>query len=814
MYDAMLAETVTITGHGGDEIEAYSARSLRAGPVGGVVVIHHLPGYDRQTAEFTRALAAGGYDAVMPNLYHREAPGASPDDAMAAARAQGAIPIPDERIVGEVAGAAAYLRGLSNSNGKIGVIGHCSGGRQAFLAAVSLPIDAAVDCYGGYVVGTPPGGHPLHGMPPLVERAGDLHCPLLGLFGRDDAAPSPAQVDELEQALQAHGKTYEFHSYEGAGHAFLQVDRPNYRPEAAVDAWGKIRAFFGRYLLSSRARGVVNVHLPDGEGLDQRQREGTVRLVQGDRRERVLRPPGACAGRAHAQHRLPRPGRRPLGARRGRTHRRIGAGPGQGDQRHPGLCSARPDHLERPAAACPAGPDLAVPATRPENVGASCEYLCEGGSALEMEAAGMRFVVERDALAEAVAWVARSLPSRPVLPILSGLLLAAESGGLTLSCFDYEVSARIRIDADVAEPGTVLVPGRLLAEITRSLPGHPIEVDDADDVTLTCGAASFSLVTLPLGEYPRLPELPRLAGTVDGAALATAISQVTPAASRDDTLPVITGVNVEIAGDTLTLVATDRYRLAIRELAWEPARPEVSSTLLVPAKTLADAARMMAPGVPVRILTRGAEETGSARSSRAGAGGPLRAADAMIGFESGGRRLTTRLIGGEYIKYSSKFPADFGSRGDMPAGPLAEAVRRVALVAERGSSVRLSFEPGKVTIEAGTKGQARARETVAADFTGEESAIAFSPHYLLDGLTAALVAAAGTSAAAVPEADDTSDQAKGKRDGAAPKDEGCVRLEFTSPTKPALITASPRPGEESVPDYRYLVVPLRALADA
>jgi len=376
MYDAMLAETITVTGHGGDEIEAYSARTMQAGPVGGVVVIHHLPGYDRQTAEFTRALASGGYNAVMPNLYHREAPGASPDDAMAAARAQGAIPIPDERIVGEVAGAAAYLRGLSNANGKIGVIGHCSGGRQAFLAAVSLPIDAAVDCYGGYVVGTPPEGHPLHGMPPLVERAGELHCPLLGLFGRDDAAPSPAQVDELEQALQAHGKTYEFHSYEGAGHAFLQVDRPNYRPEAAVDAWGKIWAFFGRYLLSSRARGVVNVHVPDGEGLDQRQREGTVRLVQGDRRERVFRPPGARAGRAHPQHRLPRPGRRSLGARRGRTHRRIGAGPGQGDQRHPGLRSARPDHLSGPPP---------VPRRQPlqtRNVGASCEYLCEGGSAL------------------------------------------------------------------------------------------------------------------------------------------------------------------------------------------------------------------------------------------------------------------------------------------------------------------------------------------------------------------------------------------------------------------------------------------------
>ena len=171
----------------------------------------------------------------MPNLYYREAPEADPDDAVAAARAAGAIPIPDERIVGDVAGAAAYLRGLSNSNGKVAVIGHCSGGRQAFLAAVSLPLDAAVDCYGGFVVGTPPEGHPLHGIPPLVDRAGDLSCPLLGLFGADDQYPSPEHVAELEQALKAHGKIYEFHSYEGAGHAFMQVDRPSYRPEAAVD---------------------------------------------------------------------------------------------------------------------------------------------------------------------------------------------------------------------------------------------------------------------------------------------------------------------------------------------------------------------------------------------------------------------------------------------------------------------------------------------------------------------------------------------------------------------------------------------------
>jgi DNA polymerase-3 subunit beta len=435
-----------------------------------------------------------------------------------------------------------------------------------------------------------------------------------------------------------------------------------------------------------------------------------------------------------------------------------------------------------------------------------------------MEAARMRFVVERDALAEAVAWIARSLPSRPVLPVLSGLLLQAAPGSLTLSCFDYEVSGRIGIDADVAEPGTALVPGRLLAEITRSLPSHPVEIDDADDVTLTCGPASFSLVTLPIGDYPRLPELPQLAGTVDGGVLATAIGQVAPAASRDDTLPVITGVNVEIEGDTITLVATDRYRLAIRELGWNPAGRTGRSTLLVPAKTLADAARMMAPGVPVRILTRGTDAAGT------GTGGEARG-DAMIGFESAGRRLTTRLIAGDYIKYSSKFPADFGSCGDMPAAPLAEAVRRVALVAERGSSVRLSFEPGKVIIEAGTKGQARARETVTADFSGEEPAIAFSPQYLLDGLAAALAAATGSAAAdsAAPEKTNSekansekasSEKASSEQDNAPAPAEGRIRLQFTSPTKPALITGSPRADGPAVPDYRYLVVPLRALASA
>ncbi len=417
----------------------------------------------------------------------------------------------------------------------------------------------------------------------------------------------------------------------------------------------------------------------------------------------------------------------------------------------------------------------------------------------------MQFIVERDALAEAVAWVARSLPSRPVLPILSGLLLEASSDGLTLSCFDYEVSARIQVDAEVTEAGIALVPGRLLAEITRSLPSLPVEVDhEKDDVTVTCGPASFTLVTLPVKEYPRLPELPRLAGSVDGGVLATAIGQVAPAASRDDTLPVITGVNLEIDDDTIRLVATDRYRLAIREFGWNPAQPESRGTLLVPAKTLSDAARMMTPGVPVRVMMRGEPGAGTG----ANPGNSLRAADAMIGFESAGRRLTTRLIAGEYIKYMSRFPDDFGSRGDMPAVPLAEAVKRVALVAERGSSVRLSFGHGRVTIEAGTEGQARARETVAADFSGEETAIAFSPHYLMDGLGAALIAATGAS----PAADKPQNTEKAQNSEDTGPDEARIRLQFTSPTKPALITGSAGPGDESAPDYRYLVVPLRALA--
>jgi DNA polymerase-3 subunit beta len=437
------------------------------------------------------------------------------------------------------------------------------------------------------------------------------------------------------------------------------------------------------------------------------------------------------------------------------------------------------------------------------------------------EGSDMKIRVDRDVLAEALAWVARALPTRPVVPVLSGLRLDA-GAGLTLSCFDYEVSATAQIEAEIGEPGTVIVPGRLLAEITRSLPALAVEITtDADVVNLACGSAEFSLVALPAEEYPELPAPPPLAGTVDGGVLGAAISQVVAAASRDDTLPMLTGVCLDIDGATLTLAATDRYRLAVREMAWEPVQPGLRAVALVPARTLADAARAMTPGSPVSVAF--------------GPGAPGKPADeprpaeGMIGFGIGGRRLTTRLIGGEFIRYRSRFPTEFGCRADVPAAPFTEAVRRVSLVADRASPVRLTFGPGRVQIEAQTEGRARAVETVPADFRGEEPVIAFNPHYLLDGLAAAAVpgqarphaaddAAAGASGGS-GDPDGTGPAGPGPG-GPGPADPGLLRIEFTSPAKPALITRVPAHGQgdpdpdQDQPEFRYLVVPLRATAHA
>jgi len=449
----------------------------------------------------------------------------------------------------------------------------------------------------------------------------------------------------------------------------------------------------------------------------------------------------------------------------------------------------------------------------------------------------MKFEVEHDVLADAVAWVARALPSRPVVPVLSGLRLDAGEG-LTLSCFDYELAATTRLPADVAEPGSALVPGRLLAEITRSLPGQPAEFrSDGDEVTLTCGSAEFALVSLPTAEYPELPPAPPLAGTVDGGDLAAALAQVLPATSRDDTLPMLTGVCLDIRGDVVTLAATDRYRLAVRDLRWAPAVPGVRAIALVPGRTMADAARIMVPGVPVSLSFAVPQEAGGAGSGTAGRG--PRPVEGMISFESGGRRLTGRLIAGEFIRYESRFPAEYGCRAEMPAAALIEAVRRVSLVADRATPVRLTFGSGTVALEAQTEGRARAMERITASFRGDEPAIAFNPHYLLDGLTAA-AGAAGPSRHPAPHAGGAGEDgtAGGTGEGGTapdgPAGSATIRLDFTSPARPALITLAGDDGDGADgsegtsaaeadaagagdagaagrprPAFRYLVVPLR-----
>jgi DNA polymerase III subunit beta len=406
----------------------------------------------------------------------------------------------------------------------------------------------------------------------------------------------------------------------------------------------------------------------------------------------------------------------------------------------------------------------------------------------------MKFRVGRDVLGEAVAFVSRALPSRPVVPLLSGLLLQASDDQLTLSCFDYEVSARISVDAEVLEPGTALVPGRLLAEITRSLPARPAEFsDEGDVVNLTCGRAEFGLVCLPVEDYPELPESPEPVGIIDGGLLAGAIGQVATSASRDDTLPMLTAICLDIDGEALTLAATDRYRLAAREVPFKPVGAGTSASVLVPARVMVEAARTLPAAVPVTIAF---------------------GTEGLISFETGDRRITARLIGGEFIKYRSRFGGEFGCRAEIPAGPVMEAVRRAALVAERASPVTLSFGPHQVVIEAHTEGRARAAETVPAEFSGDQPVISFNPQYLLDGLAAAAAAGAGAAG------EGAGGLGEGGEDGES-GEIGRIRLEFNTPAKPALITWAGVPGSAAeeghgggtgpggIPAFRYLLVPQR-----
>jgi DNA polymerase-3 subunit beta len=345
--------------------------------------------------------------------------------------------------------------------------------------------------------------------------------------------------------------------------------------------------------------------------------------------------------------------------------------------------------------------------------------------------------------------------------VLAGLLMEASGSTLTLSAFDYEVSARGGVEAEVDEEGRVLVSGRLLADISKALPNRPVEFStDGTKVTVVCGNARFTLPTLPVEDYPSLPDMPTTAGSVAGDVFASAVAQVAIAAGRDDTLPMLTGVRIEIDGDKVTLAATDRYRLAVREFLWKPEQDGLNAIALVPAKTLGDTAKSLTGGDSIQIALSG-EKLG----------------EGMIGFEGAGRRTTTRLLEGEFPKYRALFPAESPTTAVVETAPFVDAVKRVSLVAERNTPVRLSFSDGQLALEAGSGDDAQATEAIEARLEGDDISIAFNPAFLLDGLSAI--------------------------------DSPVARLSFTTSTKPAVMTGLPALDAEATDEYRYLIMPVR-----
>jgi DNA polymerase-3 subunit beta len=376
----------------------------------------------------------------------------------------------------------------------------------------------------------------------------------------------------------------------------------------------------------------------------------------------------------------------------------------------------------------------------------------------------MKIRVERDGLADAVAWVARSLPSRPSIPVLGGVLIDAGGDGdgtreaLTVAGFDYEVSATVDVPATIAAEGRALVSGRLLADITKALPAQPVEISvDGSRVTITCGSAKFSLPTMPVEDYPQLPDMPQRAGEVAGEVFGQAVAQVAIAAGRDDTLPMLTGVRLEIADDKLTLVATDRFRLAMREFEWSSGGDVSGTSVLVPARTLAEAAKTLGTsGNSVEIS--------------------LASGDGLLGLAGSGRRATTRLLDAEFPKYRQLLPSEHTSAAIIGVSSLVDAIKRVSLVAERGTQVRLEFAEGSLRLSAGGDDEGSAEEELGVDYTGDPVTIAFNPGYLLDGLGALHTERA--------------------------------HLSFTTPNRPALVKPVGEDGEVA-PGYLYLLMPVR-----
>ncbi|MEZ0095042.1 DNA polymerase III subunit beta [Streptacidiphilus sp. EB129] len=370
--------------------------------------------------------------------------------------------------------------------------------------------------------------------------------------------------------------------------------------------------------------------------------------------------------------------------------------------------------------------------------------------------------IPRRDLAAAVATAAHALPHRPPVPVMAGLRLTASADGrLEVAGFDYEVSTRATATCSVDQPGQALVSGRLLADITKALPDQTVHITtEASRAVLTCGRSRFTLWLLPIDEFPALPELPGVVGQVDAELWAAAIAQTAIAAGRDDTLPVLTGIRVEVEGDKVVLAATDRYRFAVRELLWKPEQAEHTAVALVPAKTLHETARSLAGAGSVDLALS------------AGARG-----DGLLGLTGPDLDITTRLLEGEFPKFRALFPTEFTSVATVPTGPFAEAVRRVALVAERNTPIRLNFTQSGLVIEAGSGDDAQAVDRLDADLEGDDISIAFNPAYLLDGLTAA--------------------------------NSPVTQISFVSPTKPALLQGKADQGAEADDSFKYLIMPVR-----
>lgn len=371
----------------------------------------------------------------------------------------------------------------------------------------------------------------------------------------------------------------------------------------------------------------------------------------------------------------------------------------------------------------------------------------------------MRLQIERDVLAEAVAWTTRVLPARPPIPVLTGVLLVAVPDGLQLSAFDYEVSARMTATAELAEEGRVLVQGRLLADIARTLPSKPVTISlDGAKLRIEAGSSRFALPVMPVEEYPQLPPPPERFGTIPGDVFASAVAQVAVAAARDETPPVLTAVRVEIAGATLSMVATDRYRLALRELTWSTDDPSMERAFLVRARTLNDIARSLGTGADVELgLSAGPGE--------------------LLGVSSGGRRTTVPLMDGEYPPVRRLFPETSETTVVVETASLVDGVRRMALIGDR-APVRLTVGESEIVLEAGTGEDAQASDALAVEqVDGPGLSIAFNAHYLMDGLSAA-----------------------------ASK---YVKLSFTAASKPALLSGQDSPDTTDARGYTYLLMPIR-----